>query len=557
MALMQAIRNFSRLRQIVNILFKEGFGEVVDDLRFKSHLPIEKRMKTAKKGKKRRDSHAKRLRRAMEEAGGAFVKLGQMLSLRSDLIPQEYCEEFAKLQDQVKPIPYSAVKKVVEAELGKPIHRVFKTFDKTPIAAASVAQVHKAELKSGQTVAVKVQRPHIAKVFQSDIDILYYIAEQAEEHVEASRAFKPKKIVAEFEKYTRKELDFLQEAKNINLFFRKYKYSQYIKIPKVYKEFTSEKVLTMSFINGKKISEAKELNEKQKKRISMLVYKSFIEQVFRMHVFHADPHPGNVFIMDDGKISFLDFGIVGRVSPDTAEAVELMLVGLVKGNLDMLGDAFVNLGVLEADVDMSKFKQDLFESWAPYHDSTLDEINMGSFFADTFAMARKYNIEYPGNFVLLGKAVVTTEAFARKLWPQANFVKICGPMVEKILKEQNDPRKVIGNVKSGVFRWSRHLRKIPEDLRTLMYIFKKGATVKVDVNHKDLQNFTRELDKSSHHLVLSVIIGSLIVGAGLLTLAGAGPIFYGVSLLAWLAILVSLILSFGLMVSIVRERRRR
>ena len=555
MSLIRAVRSFSRLRQIVNILFKEGFEELVEELRFKSHLPIEKQIGIQKGKIKKYDSRAVRLRRAMEEAGGAFVKLAQMLSLRSDLIPNEYCEEFAKLQDSVKPFPYSQIKKIIEEDFGKPIHRIFKEFDKTPIASASVSQVHKAKLKSGVTVAVKVRRPHIQKVFQSDIDILYYLAEQAEKYLKDVKQFNPTKIVKEFEKYTVKELDFTQEAKNIQVFYNKYKYSQHIRIPAVHLDYTSNRVITMKFIEGKKVSEMKDMNEKEKRRVTLLIYKSFIEQVFNMHVFHADPHPGNIFIEKDGKIAFLDFGIVGRISPDMAHQVELMIVGLVKGDLDILAESFIGLGAMNEDVDVDKFKEDLYEAWAQYHGSSLKEMNMGSFFSDSFNLARKYNVEYPGSFVLLTKAVITTEGIGRQLYPEANFVKVCGPKVEKILLKQRSPEKLAKGLERNALKWADTLKKFPQDLRTIMYILKHGAKVKLDVDHKELNQLTLEMDRSSNRITFGLLIGGLMIAAGLIAVAGVPPVIWGVPLLSWIAIGICLMLSFVLMISMMRENK--
>ena len=495
------------------------------------------------------------MRKAFERLGPTFVKLGQLLSLRSDLVPQEYCDEFAKLQDRVEPFAFSKVKRIVEEELGKPIHKIFMEFEKTPIAAASVGQVHKARLKSGQWVAVKVQRPSIKKVFQSDIDILYYLAEQAEQRLEEVKRFKPRRIVQEFENYTKKELDFKLEAKNIDVFFKKYKYSPYFKIPRVYWSQTSPKIVTMTFIDGKKISEMKKLAEKEKKKLTLLIYRSFIDQVFNMHVFHADPHPGNIFLMDNKKIAFLDFGIVGRISPDLAMSVEMMLVGLVKGDLDLLAQSFLDIGVIPGDIDEMKFKEDIFEAWSPYHGSEVSQINMASFFKSSFELARKYDIEYPGNFVLLTKAVITTEAFGRKLYPEANFVKICTPQVEKLLIEQKKPSNMFRNFKKGAFKFSSSLKKFPQDLRSLMYIFKKGATVRVDIDNKDLKHFTRELDASSNRVTLGLIIGSLVVGAGLVILAGIPPSLFGVPAIAWLLVAVACMLSIALTISVIREQK--
>ena len=555
MSLIRAVRSFSRLRQIVNILFKEGFEEIIEELRFKSHLPIENQIGMTKEKRKKYDPRAVRLKRAMEEAGGAFIKLAQMLSLRSDLIPIEYCEEFSKLQDSVQSFPYSQVKKIIEEDFGKPIHRVFKEFDKTPIAAASVSQVHKAKLLSGVTVAVKVQRPHIKQVFQSDIDILFYLAEQAEKYSKDVKQFHPTKIVKEFEKYTQDELDFTQEAKNIQVFYEKYKYSPHIRIPAVHWDYTSNRVITMKFIEGQKVSSIKDMSEKEKKRVTLLIFKSFIEQVFNMHVFHADPHPGNIFIEKDGKIAFLDFGIVGRISPDMAQQVELMMVGLVKGDLETLAESFIGLGAMKEDVDLDRFKEDLFEAWAQYHGSSLKEINMGSFFSNSFDLARKYNVEYPGSFVLLTKAVITTEGIGRQLYPQANFVEVCSPIVERILLKQRSPEKIAKGFERSAISWAGALKKFPQDLRTIMYILKHGAKVKLDVDHKELNQLTLEMDRSSNRITFGLLIGGLIIAAGLITVAGVPPIIWGIPLLAWLAIGICFMLSFALMISMMRENK--
>jgi len=554
MSLVRAIRSFSRLRQIVNILFKEGIEEIIDELRFRSHLPFEKQIQRKKK-KTSRTPPEVRLRRAMDSAGGAFVKLGQMLSLRPDLIPQEYCDEFAKLQDHVSPFPYSQVKKTIEKELGKPLNKIFREFEKEPIASASVGQVHKAQLKSGHWVAVKVQRPNIRKSFNADIDILSYLVEKVEANIPEIRKFKPRKILTEFEEYTKEELDFTQEAGNIDVFFKRYKYHPHIKVPRVFWDFCSPKVITMSFIKGEKVSEAKNLTKKDKKKITLVVYRSFIDQIFDMHIFHADPHPGNVFIMENKKIALLDFGIVGRISPDFAASVELLLIGLVKGDLDILTESFMEIGVVPGDIDERSFKEDIFNAWGKYHGKDTSQINMKSFFMDSFEIARKYDIEYPGNFVLLTKAVITTEALGRKFYPEGNFVKICTPQVENLIKKQKSPENIFRSVKKDVIQFGSTIKKFPQDLRTLMRILRKGTNIRVDIDNQDIKSFTRELDNSSNRVALGILIGSCIIGAGLIILAGIGPLIFGIPLFAWFILFIALMLSGALTISILREEK--
>ncbi|MSR86407.1 AarF/ABC1/UbiB kinase family protein, partial [Candidatus Woesearchaeota archaeon] len=496
-----------------------------------------------------------RLRRVMENAGGAFVKVGQMLSLRSDLIPQEYCDEFAKLQDNVKPFPYIEVKKILETEFKRPLKDVFKDFEEKPIASASIGQVHKARLKSGQLVAVKVQRPDIKKTFDADINLLEYIAEEAEKYLSEVRVFKPQKIVEEFKKYTEKELDFLSEAKNIEKFHEHYKYSPHIKIPKVYWEYCTTKVIVMEFIDGEKVSNVEHLTREEKKKIALTVYNSFIEQVFDMGTFHADPHPGNIFLLKNGKIALLDFGIVGHLSPDLKENVEFMLVGLVKGDLDILLTSFVNLGMVDG-VDEEKLKEDLFEAWGEFHGSSLKQINMKRFFNSTFELGRKYNIDFPHNFVLLVKAVITTEGFAKQLYPEASFIEICAPKVEHLIKEEHDPKKLFHSFKKGAFEFTTSLRKFPQDLRSLIHILKTGSKVKVEIDHKELNDLTVELDHSSNRITFGLIIGGLIITTGLLIVADLGPKYFGLPISAWISLMVIVLLSLVLGVSILTEKRR-
>jgi len=552
MAFVGAMRRFSRLKVLVNLLMREGFQEIITRLHFHSPLYLQQTLEG--KPKKVANSIPVRLRRIMEDAGGAFVKVGQMLSLRSDLIPQEYCDEFSKLLDSVKPFPFSQVKTIIEKDLKKPLKEVFKEFDEKPIASASVGQVHRARLKTGELVAVKVQRPEIDKVFAADIDLLSYLAEEVEKRLPELRPFKPKKIVEEFEKYTQKELDYQLEAKNIDVFHTKYKYSSKIKIPKVYWDFTTSRVLTMEFIDGRKISEVQDLNKEEKKEIAITIYNSMLDQVFDMHVFHADPHPGNIFLLRNGKIALLDFGIVGRLSPDLIENVELMLVGLVKGDLDMLVKSFPGLGVTEY-VDEEKFKEDLFEAWGEYHGSSLKQINMKRFFASTFELGRKYDLEFPHNFVLLVKAVVTTEGFTKQLYPESNFIEICKPRVIKISKEEESPRNLYHSLRKGMFEFTTTFRKFPQDLRSLLHILKTGSKIQVEVEHQELNQLTLEIDRSSNRLTFGLIISGLLIATGLFVAGGLQPQVLGMPYLAWISTILALILAFILMVSIIREKK--
>jgi ubiquinone biosynthesis protein len=382
---------------------------------------------------------------------------------------------------------------------------------------------------------------------------MYYIAEEVEEHWPEFKVFKPKELVKQFEDYTKKEMDYLAEGKNIELFYNQYKYHSHIKIPKVYWDYSTKRVLTMEFIDGRKISVIDDLSAELKKKIALLVYKSMLAQVLEMRVFHADPHPGNIFWTKDAKVAFLDFGIVGRLSPDMAEDIELMMIGLVKGDLDSLANGFIEMGVVD-DIDENKFKEDLFEAWAEFKGSSLKQMNMKRFFENTFALARKYELNLPTNFVLLSKAVITTEAFGKQLYPNSNFVEVCQEEVDKIIAKERDPKIVYGSLKKKFFDIGINLKRFPGDLRNLMRVFRKGAKVKLEVDHKELGELNQELDVSSKRLTLGLFVGGLLIATGLFVATGIEPKYYNIPLLAIISGSISIIIMGIIIIQMMKKK---
>lgn len=551
MGFISAIKRFSRLREIIELLIKYGFEDVISRLHFNTPMHFGNKLDIKAK-RKTEGTTAQRLRIVMEEAGGAFVKLGQMLSLRSDLLPQEYCDEFAKLQDSVKPFPMYQVRKIINDEFGKSINKIFLEFEETPIAAASVGQVHKAKLKTGEIVAVKVQRPDVSKIFEADIDLMYYIADEIEKYWSEFKVFKPKELVRQFEDYTKKEMDYLAEGKNIEVFYNYYKYHSHIKIPKVFWEQTTKRVLTMEFIDGRKISVIDDLGVEQKKKIAMMVYKSMLIQVLEIRVFHADPHPGNIFWTKDARVALLDFGIVGRLSPDMAENIELMLVGLVKGDLDSLAQGFIEMGVVD-DIDESKFKEDLFEAWAEFKGSSLKQMNMKRFFENTFELARKYELNLPTNFVLLAKAVMTAEAFGKELYPESNFVEVCREEVDKLIEKEKDPKVIYSSFKKKFFSIGLNLKRFPEDLRNMMRVIRKGTKIKLEVDHKELGELNQELDVSSKRVTLGLIVGGLLIATGLFVATSVEPKYYNIPLLAIISGGIAIVMLLIIIIQMIKK----
>src|SRR3989344_3296410 len=436
MGVAKAYKDIKRLDHVVNILFKHELGYIIDSLKLKSLLPVSKRTRSEKFAPN--PSMPRALRLSMEDIGATFIKLGQLLSLRPDLIQKEYCKEFSLLQDNVKPIPFMEIKQVIETELKKPISELFLNISENPLASASIGQVHKAKLKNNNVVAIKVQRPNIKWLFDADIDILYHLAALIEHHFPGLNEIKPREIVKEFERYTKNELDYITEANNIEIFYNNFKKSKTVKIPNVYWDFTTSKVLTMEFIDGKRIdSDSKLLALKSsKKEVIKNVIDSFITQVIDHGVFHGDPHPGNIFILSKNKIAFLDFGIVGKIPPDLRDSIESLFIGMVKPDKELMIDSLISLGFLEGNMSMQEMKSDLSRHLGKYYSSSLKEINTSELIYDLLALTRKYNLKMPVNFILLMKAIITIEGLGRELNPNFVLVNETRPIVNKIIEKR-------------------------------------------------------------------------------------------------------------------------
>ncbi len=552
MSFIRALRSMKRLRQVSNLLFKEEMGYVIDKLSLKRHLGMHKRLND-KEFNKPITTPAIRLRRVMEELGGSFAKFGQALSLRYDLLPKEYCDEFSRLQDNVKPLPFDVVKEAIETELGRPLSEVFKSFEKIPVAAASVGQVHKAVLKSGEIVAVKVQRPNIEKIFQADIDILRYLSRQVDARFEELKLFNFPLLVDEFEKYTQKELDYGIEAKNIESFHNNFKQSSYVKIPRVYWDYSTKKVLAMEFINGKRLNEIAQFEKyhSTKKKIVENVLNASMEQIFVHRVFHADPHPGNIFLMGNNKIAFLDFGIVGRLDQESVEDIEDLLLGITMPDVDLIVKSILESGSALDTIDVKAFKADIVEILGVYYSPSLRTIDMGGFFLDVFALARKYRISLPLHFTLLAKAFITLQGFTYHYFPNFNIISFMRPWAKKLAMERARPAHILHSVKKTALDFRDMIVSLPSDFKSLVRVLKSGTRTEVEV--KELNTLTIEMDRSSNRLTFGMILASLIVASAILIQTGIPPSYYGVPLLAYIPLSFAGVMMVSLIISIFRE----
>jgi len=543
MSITSAIKEVSRLRQIASVLAEQELFLLIDKLKLKKHIPLTHKPRYLQN----KSEIPRRLRLAMEELSGAFIKLGQLLSLRADLIPKEYAQEFSKLQDEVKPFKFEKVKEIMEKEFEQPLSNLFLKFDQDPVAAASVGQVHKAMLNNGKIVAVKVQRPNIDKVFETDIQLLYHLATLLEKYYPELREYNFMEIVKEFEEYTKNELDYLAEARNIDIFYNNFR-DDTIKIPKVYWNHTTRRVLTMEFISGVKITEVK----KNRPHYVRQIVESYIKQTMEYGTFHADPHPGNVFVMPSQKLALLDFGIVGHISNELRDKFENVFISLIKGDRELLAESLVDLQIVDEGINMDKFKEDLSLHLGKYYNTSLDRMDVSSVLYDILSLARNYKMKFPTNFVLLIKATATVEGFGKELDPKFDFVKTCRPYVETLEKNKKSPNYLFGMFKKNMWKFRKDFVNFPDELKRIL---RKGK-VKVDIEDADIRKFTFYLDNAINRLAAGIVMAGLLIAAALIIQARLQPLIFNIPLVSVILVVITLIIGLKLVRSITDEKRR-
>lgn len=546
MELNNAYRDFKRIKKISEVFFRQGMGYYVGKLRLKHHLFLSHSERERKLTEPR--NLPENLRRAMDELGPTFVKLGQLLSLRPDLIPEEYCKEFSKLQDNVSSIPFKTIKETVERELKMNLSEIFSYFQQEPIASASIGQVHKARLLNGEVVVVKVQRPNIKSVIEADIDILYYLADLAKKHIETLENYNLRDIVKEFERYTNDELDYLKEGRNIDKFYNNFLEDETVKIPRVFWDYTTSRVLTMTYIKGICIDEKEKLREKKydNKVIADRLADCFLKQVFEFGFFHADPHPANVFVLENNRIALLDYGIVGVLTEEHREKLTEIIIRLVRRDLEGVLNGFLDLGVVE-DVNLEGLKQELNIMIQEYAGTTIQEVNVPKLFKEFIDISSRYKFRIPKDFILLGKAIITIEGVDQELYPEFNLSKKLSEYVEKINIERMSISYLFKKVGKTFGSYKDIFVKMPKQTSEILTRLERGD-LKVQFQHTDLDNLEKQIDKGSNRVALAVLIAALVVASSLiLNMTGA-------KVLSVIGFSLAFALSLFLAVSIYRER---
>jgi ubiquinone biosynthesis protein len=556
----QTYKNIGRIRQIVNVFLKHGFGQFIEQINLQRFIPLRKKLKVFGKWPAvERRSVPERLRMAFSDLGPSFIKLAQILSARPDLITKEYADEFEKLQDKVPPFAAEEAKGIISSELNISLQDVFTDFEDMPVAAASIAQVHRATLKNGEKVIIKVQRPNIREIIETDIAILKVITRLMVKYIPESKIFNPEGIVDGFAKTVKKELDFLAEARHAQRFQRNFADNPDICIPKVYTELMSEKVIVMERFEGVRIDDLQEIDSLSLDRRELA--KKGVEAYFKMILedgfFHADPHPGNIFVMPDGRIGLMDFGIVGWLTPDLMENIAGAFLSFINKDFDDLVSQYIELGFVPEEVDIevfrNEFKADLIEVCEPLYDMKLSEINFAEYIEILTEIAIKHGLQMPSALLLMDKTMLILDNIGRQLDPNFNFLAVAEPYAAKLVRKRLSPQKTLDKVRKGFAEMSEMVT-IPKQInRLLRKTLKDGLGFKVDPI--GMERLIKDIDRSSNRLAFSIIVAALIVGSSLLLQSGIGGEILGLPGVGAIGFLVAFILGLWLLISILKSGR--
>nr|WP_193580957.1 AarF/ABC1/UbiB kinase family protein [Paenibacillus aceris] len=523
------IRQLQRYRDIVVTLVRHGFGFLVEesDLLQRLRIPIRRFRVDVDADSK---SLGLRIKNVVEELGPTFIKLGQIASTRSDLLPEDIVKELEKLQDQVKSIPYRQVQDTIEAELGQSIESVYGHFDVQSLAAASIGQVHRGILRTGEHVAVKIQRPEAADSIRTDLEILADLAALAERRFAWARRLQLEIIIEEFGRSLISELDYTTEARNAERIAEQFKHVSHIYVPLIYNEYSSRKVITMQYIEGVRLYQEDQLLVQgyDRARIAKRIIQALFHQIFVEGLFHADPHPGNIVILPGEVIAFLDFGMVGRLTAEMKLHFSSLIIALMRQNTDGVIKAIYRIGLIDEEINMAELRDDIDGLRKQYYGVPLSEVSLGGIVNDLFEVAYKYHIRVPADFILLGKTLVTIEGVVVKLDPTISIVKLAEPFGLQLMMERFRPKNLTSSILKDITDYGYMLLNLPRQSRDLISMIKKGK-IHLDISVPEADAILRKMDRIGNRITFSIVLLSfsllmmgLIIGSSII---GRWPYF--------------------------------
>jgi ubiquinone biosynthesis protein len=510
----QAVQDLKRLREISSVVVRHGFGELWDRARIWEVLGRREPGERPSREEIRATS-ARRFRETLAELGPTFIKLGQILSSRPDILPQDFIAELSHLQDRAAPLPVATVFQLIDQGLGRPANQLFAWIDPEPMASASIAQVHRARLPSGEEVVVKVQRPGIEEQIRSDTDLLFYLARFLEGVIEETGIYTPTGIVTEFRNAMLLELDFENEARNIEAFAKTHADRPYVVIPKLYRDLSSRTVITLQELKGVKLKtvlDSPEFPGVDRKQLARNVLEASFRQLFVDGMFHGDPHPGNVMVMEGNRIGLLDFGLVGGMSKQVQETIVLLVLAISLRDPDTVARLLYKVGVPDQRINLQKFRHEIHDILDRYLGLKLSEVDSGVLMSELVDLAMKYRIKIPKEYAVLSKAAATTEGIVRQLDPELDVSEAALPYAKQLLFERYSPGSMSGGLLRLLLQLQGFLQDTPQQLSQILMDL-EGGKFNVTVRNDDLSRLNTNLKALGLLLFAGMISSGLIVGS--------------------------------------------
>lgn len=536
--------NIHRYRKVIQVLLKYGFEDIVAHPPFNRLIPPSDKLVPFREGKSVfQYTRYERIRMVCEELGTTFIKIAQVASNRPDIFPEELIHELSKLQDNVPAVGKEDIRNLVISELGAAPEDLFISFDYEPLASASIAQVHKAVLHGGQEVVLKVLRPGTLETVEADMGILKSIAGIIDQYVPSLSHFKALEYVQVFEKTIKKEMKFNLEAGNIKRFSQFFKEDPVVVCPMVFQEFSTGKILCLEHIKGYKINDLEgiALCGWNRKELAQKGIDLYFEQIFFHGYFHADPHPGNIFVLPGKKICFLDFGMMGIVTDQDKDLFTEIILIFSRKDREGLKKLLLKFSAEEDPAKLAGLDYEIADFFNEYAQLSIHEIDMEELMGLVSRMFFEYKIQAPPNLMLMGRAIAIVEGIGLKLDPEYNIFENLKPFGLKLLKERLSLKNLYAGLSGKFISWSRMAYSLPEDLNEVLQKIKNGK-LRVEFEHKGLHPLNKRLEFTAMRISYSMIIASLIVGSSLIINARITPFIFGMPALGFAGLLIALIL---------------
>jgi ubiquinone biosynthesis protein len=533
-----AMRDLPRLHQISSVLIRHGLGGFVQRIGIAGML--ERAGQMLRWGEAVESvplEPAQRIRVALEELGPTFIKLGQVMATRVDLFPPSWIAEFEKLHADVPPVPFEELLPGLERSLGRSPFEVFRDLDTRAHGSASIAQVHRAKLQDGTPVVLKIRRPGVRVKVEADLRILRQLAELIEAEISEARRYQPIEIAKQFSHAIEREMDFATETRNIERFAKNFVDDPHIVIPKVYPEWTSETLLVQQHVEGVPATDPAGVIAAglDRRLLGARAADAFLKMILVDGFFHADPHPGNVFYLADNRIVVIDFGMVGRLSPQRRKQVVDLLAGVARMDeesmlevlLDWAGDAYVDEAKLAADVNQLVFD---------YEGVVLKDLRIGTVIRQFSQIMREHSIVLPADLSLMFKTLITLEGLGRQYNPEFHIIDHLAPLLRRALRDRHEPAELLRRGKSTVTEFVNVVSSVPRDLARLLREARRGKT-RVDLDLKRLDKFGHQLDRTLDRATVGILTASLVIGSAIVMTVDGGPSLFGISLLTALGVI--------------------